>query len=65
VRLRGAREPVRFLANALRELVQQEGGAIGRGLRLGAGGQAGQRGGEEWVEVFSGHGGRKSLGRLE
>jgi len=55
VRLRGAREPVRFLADALRKLVQQEGGAIGRGLRLGAGGQAGQHSGEEGVEVFSQH----------
>jgi len=35
--------------------VQQEGGAIGQGLRLGAGGEASQRGGEQWVEVFSEH----------
>lgn len=51
--LRGTREAVGFFPDALRELVQQEGGAIGRCLRLGAGGEAGQRGGEEWVEVFS------------
>jgi len=55
VGLRGAREAVGFLPDALRELVEQEGSAISRGLCLGAGGEASQHCGEEWVEIFSGH----------
>ena len=47
VGLRGAREAVGFRADALRKLVEQEGGAIGRGLGVGGSGQQGQRGGEE------------------